>query len=361
MKKRTSIAILLALTVALLLGGCLQKIENPAKVPRTNIEFQTMRYDGALSELEAAGFTNVTAEHRETDKEAIDGKVFSVSIDGKTDYKKNAMYESDVPVVITCYAYEAPPVPEPEPEPLEVMLEMETSGEDGKPVFVFRTNLPDDAMLSLEVITDDDFDFLYQEDLTVSGGEARSAAVTNDGEALNGIYSVGVALFPSEQPESVRAVIGEHGELMTGNRVEDMETYRYIAVPFEYVNVSYADVVEKVWAAMREGFGENFTMEYSESSIVVETWAEGIATNATLASLGGKENIDAWNGIVDSTQRACASVQDGIMTRCGYGDVDFTMILLNDANKDNHLLVVTSGYVLYDAVNGIDLISAAAG
>lgn len=115
MKNRTGIVILLALAVALLLGGCLQKIENPAKVPRTNIEFQTMKYDGALSELEAAGFSNITAERRETDKEAIDGKVFSVSVGGKTDYKKNAMYENNVPVVITCYAYEAPPAPEPEP------------------------------------------------------------------------------------------------------------------------------------------------------------------------------------------------------------------------------------------------------
>jgi len=114
MKKRTSATILSAVIVALLLAGC-TKIENPAKVPKTNIEFSAMHHDEARGALEAAGFDNIAAEHKETDKETIDGKVFSVSVDGKTDYKRNAVFESNVPVVITSYTYTAPPAPEPEP------------------------------------------------------------------------------------------------------------------------------------------------------------------------------------------------------------------------------------------------------
>jgi len=116
MKKRTSTMILSAVIVALLLAGC-TKIENPAKVPKTNIEFSAMHHDEARDALEAAGFDNIAAEHKETDKETIDGKVFSVSVDGKTDYKRNAMFESNVPVVITSYTYTAPPTQEQEPEP----------------------------------------------------------------------------------------------------------------------------------------------------------------------------------------------------------------------------------------------------
>ena len=121
MKKRTSIVILLALAATLLLGGCVQKIENPARVPNTSSEFTKMPYDEVRAALEAAGFINVTAEYRETDKEKNEGKVFSVSVDGKTDYKKNALYEGDVPVVITSYALAETPEPtaEPTPEPTE--------------------------------------------------------------------------------------------------------------------------------------------------------------------------------------------------------------------------------------------------
>ena len=116
MKKRTSAMILSAVIVALLLAGC-TKIENPAKVPKTNIEFSAMHHDEARGALEAAGFDNIAAEHKETDKETIDGKVFSVSVDGKTDYKRNAVFESNVPVVITSYTYTAPPTQEQESEP----------------------------------------------------------------------------------------------------------------------------------------------------------------------------------------------------------------------------------------------------
>ena len=40
----------------------------------------------------------------------------------------------------------------------------------------------------------------------------------------------------------------------------------------------------------------------------------------------------------------------------GHSDVAFVMEVVNDINKENVLLVVTNGIVMYDAANGIDLL-----
>ena len=113
MKTRTDFMILIVAIAAVLLTAC-AKIENPAKMPHTNIEFGTMDYDGARAELEAAGFTNITAEKKDTEKETIDGKVVSVSVDGSTKYSRGSVFESNVPVVITYYVTTPKPTPEPE-------------------------------------------------------------------------------------------------------------------------------------------------------------------------------------------------------------------------------------------------------
>ena len=73
------------------------------------------------------------------------------------------------------------------------------------------------------------------------------------------------------------------------------------------------------------------------------------------AAMGDKENLDTWNTLVKSVTKASMQTQQDLNDN-GHSDVAFVMEVVNDINKENVLLVVTNGIVMYDAANGIDLL-----
>lgn len=249
--------------------------------------------------------------------------------------------------------------------PLEVMLEMSVEGNEGKPVFVFSTNLPDDTVLGLDITTDIDYPyFRYQEDLTVKHGKAKSPVITNDGKALYGVYYVTVNLYPNEQTEEVQDVIGKDGEYLAGEDVGELNDYHFLIKSFDYTILSNGDAVELVRECFEAGFGdtygENFSIESEENVILVKLWQDGFAMNAELAALGLEENLEIWNGFVDSAKQASRNL-DTVLRNHGYQDIRLVIMVMNDLNMDNHLLIVKSGQVLYDYVNGIDIFEAIMG
>ena len=95
-------------------------------------------------------------------------------------------------------------------------LKVSTSGESGKPVFTVETNMPDETEFVLTLQSED---YTQQQTVVVAGGSGRSEAFTSGGGPLfSGKYTLTVAMSqPSQQPEGVRAVLGDNGENLIGN------------------------------------------------------------------------------------------------------------------------------------------------
>lgn len=99
MEKRRAIMIS-ALAVCLMIVGCGSN-ENKAVVPFGNYEMPKEDYRELMTELQEAGFENITTETTTTTLDSEVGKVTKLTIDGKGLFTKMTAYEKDVPVVIT--------------------------------------------------------------------------------------------------------------------------------------------------------------------------------------------------------------------------------------------------------------------
>lgn len=351
----------------LLLSGC--SGEEKIKVPFDNYHCVGKDVQEIVDILESTGFTNIELKAEETSMEAWEHEIARITIDYNAYFQKDDAWAADAEIVIEYYELskeakykkEQREKEKEKPDPLRVEMNMTVDGEQGKPVFVFDTNLQDGTVLSVEVTSEDDYAFLVQEEVSVKSGIARTERITDGENPIEGIYSVRVAMLPSEQPENVLDRVGEKGEYLTGDFVEDTGSYRYVTASYDYINVPYDTVIETVQEATTIAFGENCELDYTDESIVIKTWGNGVAENATFAITGVQGSIDVWNSLVESTQRACIDIQNNLLKKCGYEDVKVTIVVLNDLNRENNLLIVTSGYTMYDYVNGIDLISDLAG
>ena len=78
------------------------------------------------------------------------------------------------------------------------------------------SNLPDGSELMASFYVDGGA-YFAQDSQVLSGGVATFGPFSDDGVPLNGLYEFSITLaIARNQPESVRACIGEMGELMTG-------------------------------------------------------------------------------------------------------------------------------------------------
>lgn len=109
-----------------------------------------------------------------------------------------------------------------ENSPMIVELSADVGGEEGKPEFTIKTNLPDETELMLTL--SDGAGFTAQTKVVIEGGTATSDAFSDHGEPLAGAYSLSVSMgLPRLQSDAVRSVIGEAGENITGPYVEPAE------------------------------------------------------------------------------------------------------------------------------------------
>lgn len=350
MKKRTSIAILMALFVAVLTTGC--GGSNKINAPFESTDYKGKDLESIVSQLEAAGFTNIQTEPQETKSEFLADEVISVKIGSNKSWNSANTWKPDAPIIIQYHDYTGI-------RHFEVTADIAVSGEDGKPVFTVHTNLPDGTVLNAELAGQEDgnFEFFEQREIIVQGGTAATEPFTMNGETLTGAYCFAVAMYPAEQNEQVRAVIGEAGEAMQGAPVEKTDGYCYITASAEYQSpveiaierISEEELKRRFDEAL-SGFGDGCEVTLDGYMYTVNTWGDGVAETATLASLGDESAKEEWEDIVNSAISAQISLQN-MLASSGYDDYMLQFQILNNQNRENVLLSVFLGMVTYNCVS----------
>lgn len=102
-------------------------------------------------------------------------------------------------------------------------------------------------------------------------------------------------------------------------------------------------------SVLKENF-ENYTISHDGSIITVNVWEDGIAMGAVLAAAGNEQYKTSWDELIENQKGFCISLCDFVDT-LGLDDVMVIVNVLNDGNKDNVLLSIAEGVVIYDSVN----------
>lgn len=348
MRRTRGVALLMAvIALCVAIAGCTE-IQNPANAPFAYNEYQGKNYEDIVAELEAAGFQNIKTQTMLTFSESKEYTVGGVTIDGNNTFRKGAVYEATVPVVVSYYKLR-----------IEVTMDITVGGEDGKPVFTVQTNLPDGTVLNAEMTGEEDsnFDYFEQREIVVQGGTAVTEPFTLGGEPLVGTYRFGVVMFPAEQQEKVQETIGAEGEAMRGDIVKKEGDYWYAITSTQYqspieaaVNkISEEEMDALLNKTLQAAFGEEYSIELEGYLYTVNLWHEGIAATATLAKAGNAEAVDTWTSLKKSAMDMSVSLSE-LLSMNGHDDKMVSVNILNDANREKILLTATLGFATYDWV-----------
>lgn len=102
-------------------------------------------------------------------------------------------------------------------------------------------------------------------------------------------------------------------------------------------------------SVMKDSF-KNYEVYHESGVIIINVWDDGIAAGAILAADGDEECVSAWNDLVENQKEFCLSVCDFVDT-LGLDGTTVMINVLNDENKENTLLSIADGVVVYDYVN----------
>lgn len=120
-------------------------------------------------------------------------------------------------------------------ELLEVDFDVSIGGEAGRPAFIIKTNLPDETVLMLTVNGEDGSTF--QSEAIIENGMTESEQFGSESNLVPEKFSLGISMsLPSLQSDAVRAVIGENGENLSGEYVEESNSFaaKIVSAKFEY-------------------------------------------------------------------------------------------------------------------------------
>ena len=344
-KGKSVVSLIMAIALCVILGGCSTKTR--VKIPLGSNDYKDMAYNEVMEEFEKAGFINIASEEKESTIKANDGKVFSITVDDKTTFSQGKAMEEDVPVKISYYKLKT----------VNITMHIQERGDPGEPVFEVQTNLPDGAKVNLTLKGNG-----YQKKQVV---KIKSGKATSDPFRKplgSGDYTLTAEMNMKDQSWGVQGELGNDGECMTGDAVkENADGTASVLVESAYTstyeenNLSVEAIQEVLRQSYKNSFGDNFSIETENNIMTMKLWGDGVATNAMFAAMGDKENLDTWNTLVKSVTKASMQTQQDLNDN-GHSDVAFVMEVVNDINKENVLLVVTNGIVMYDAANGIDLL-----
>ena len=238
MKKLVKLFALVCLLVAVCCTVAGYGGEDKIHAPFKDSDCKGEDLDSVVAQLRDAGFTNIETAPEDTAVSFNANQVISVKIGSNAAYNTANAWNPDVEIVVKYYQFTGEP--DPQTEPLTVTMDIETTGEDGKPAFTITTNLPDDTLLSVEFSLDTPAfegqdDYFEQRELTVHDGKASTDAFSCGGEPLMGDYRFGVAMLPSEQSGQVLdAVGGTSGSNLAGPLVQDSGSSKYIITSISY-------------------------------------------------------------------------------------------------------------------------------
>lgn len=106
-----------------------------------------------------------------------------------------------------------------------------------------------------------------------------------------------------------------------------------------------------------DSFGENYDLDLDTENHILsfKIWGENITLGAMQAQNGNAELVDSWNTMTENIVTMAKTVQQTIDDHCDetYSTVIY---LINDQNPDNVLLAVSGPTILYDVVNGVNLL-----
>jgi hypothetical protein len=111
-------------------------------------------------------------------------------------------------------------------------------------------------------------------------------------------------------------------------------------------------------SVLETNYGENYRVALEDDMVTVGVWSDGIALCAMAAVSEDTDAMDAWNGVMDAMVTLDESVQ-GVLEECGHGDVTALVNVVNDMDLDSVLASIEAGEIVYDAVNGVDLVGGA--
>jgi len=103
-------------------------------------------------------------------------------------------------------------------------------------------------------------------------------------------------------------------------------------------------------------FNDNFEntnrIEYNDEigSVVVSIWADGIANEYLLAYGGDIYYVASWKKMIENLIYLANSM-NGYIEAAGFDEMHFVLNVLNDINKENSLLCIFDGVVVYNALD----------
>lgn len=302
-----------------------------------------------MTELQDAGFTNITVAEFSTVKKEQDGKVYSVLFDGRSSYDEGESKGKDIPIKVSVYKLNT----------LEVEINVLVDGEAGKPKFTIETNLPDGTKLDCELKQGDQT--VATETVKVDDGKAEYTDLAKRTRPLSGTYLFTVTMEIGKQPQwAVKNKIGSSADCLVGDfvRQKDDADEQYVYMEYEYIS-DYAEPTEEEKAEMLENalseikyilspFGENCAVSVEGYLVTVDIWEDGMAQTAALALMENQKAVNSWN----ENQKYMLQIWDtfqNIIDANGCNDYLVQLNLRNDADTDRILMSVMY-YVTYDCV-----------
>ncbi|MBY2230437.1 hypothetical protein KWV98_08775 [Clostridioides difficile] len=116
-----------------------------------------------------------------------------------------------------------------ESNPINVFIDYNIENKDMKPNIKIKTNLPNDTVLIVSLFKDEgsrEKNYNAQSEVTIKDGYAETGEFSRFDEPLvNGKYEISISMsWPKFQSDSVRKIIGENGENLKGDLVEDAKS-----------------------------------------------------------------------------------------------------------------------------------------
>ena len=103
--------------------------------------------------------------------------------------------------------------------------------------------------------------------------------------------------------------------------------------------------------SLSQNFGEgNYTLEYDDTTVTLNLWGDNVSIGAAFAANGDKSSKELWDTLVESHKDMCNNIMEEIKS-CGIENYSVKVNLLNDLNKQEVLLTILNGEVVYDAVS----------
>lgn len=111
-----------------------------------------------------------------------------------------------------------------------------------------------------------------------------------------------------------------------------------------------SQAVSLIDTSMKKNYGENYGIDYDETTVTVNIWPEGVGNEAYVASTGDVDTINAWSKRVYALKDKSSSLVKQL-AESGYPGMTVVINVLNDQRLENSLLSVKNGEVTYNWVD----------